>query len=176
MEEIIFESTRKLKRIKSKIEKSLDIKLEILRDKVLIESVNEDALSEYIGKKVLEAIDFGFDANIALHLKSEDFMFEKIHLKSYTRQTRLRAVLGRMIGKNGRAIKTMSELSECSIKISDYDIGVIGNTDDVDVCMAALKKLIHGAPHSKVYAFLERNRALKREKLDIDEEVIGKIK
>jgi len=175
-EEIFIKNIGKIKKLKKKLEKALNASIAVSADKASIESKSEDAISEYFGLKILEAIDLGFDFDTAMHLKNEDFMLEKIHLKDYARQSRLRAVRGRIIGKEGSAIRILSQLSDCSMKISEYDVAVIGRTEDVDVCILALKKLIRGAPHSKVYAFLERNRAIRQEKLEIDEEILKKIK
>jgi ribosomal RNA assembly protein len=133
-------------------------------------------MAEYFGAKILGAIDFGFDFDSAIKLKSEDYMIEQINLKDFARQSRLRAVRGRIIGKEGKAIRLLSHLADCRIKISEYDVAVIGRTEDVDVCLSAMKKLIRGSPHSKVYAFLERNRTIRQEKLESDEEIIRKIK
>jgi ribosomal RNA assembly protein len=175
-EEFFIKNLGKIKKLKKKLERALNSEIIVSEDKVSIESRSGDALSEYFGEKVLKALDFGFDFSTSIQLKSEDFMFEKIHLKDYARQSRLRAVRGRVIGKEGRAIRILSHLSDCSMKILEYDVAVIGKTEDVDVCLLALKKLIRGAPHSKVYAFLERSRAIRQEKLESDEEILKKLK
>ena len=160
MGEIFIQNIGKIKKLKFKIEKALNIKMQIETDKVLVDS--KDALVEYVGEKILEALDLGFSFKDAIKLKEEDFMFEKISIKNYVRPTRLRQVKGRIIGHQGKTLKVFSQLSECDLALSEYEIGLIGKTEDIDVALTALKKLIRGAPHSKVYAFLERNRALKR--------------
>lgn len=176
MEELLIKNLGKIRKLKRRLESALNANLIFSGEKVSIESKKDDALAEYYGEKILEALDFGFDFASAIQLKKEDFMFEKIHIKDYVRQSRLRAVRGRIIGKEGRAIKVLSQLADCRMKIFDYDVGVIGKTEDVDVCILALKKLIGGAPHSKVYAFLERSKVLKRERLDADEDILKSIK
>jgi ribosomal RNA assembly protein len=161
MKEIFVDDLRKIKKFKNKVEKALNVKLTI-DDKISIESKADDAFSEYMTERVLEALSFNFKIGDALKLKDEDYMFEKINIKSYARQSRWKTVLGRLIGKRGKAIKTFSMLSDCSIQIKDYDVALIGSAEDMDLAMLALMKLIRGSPHAKVYAFLERNRVLKR--------------
>jgi ribosomal RNA assembly protein len=163
MEEIFIESLGKIRKLKRRIEKSLNVKLTLTKDKVNVESEKGDAFSEYIGGKILESLDLGFDFKKAMQLKDEEFMLEKISIKRFARPTRLRQILGRIIGKKGKAIKTLSLLTDCSIAVSDYTVALIGRTEDVDVALLAVMKLIRGAPHAKVYGFLERQKALKRE-------------
>ena len=158
--ELLVENSKKLRKLKSKIEKVLDIQLNITRSKISFES--EDAYKEFIAKIIIEAMDFGFELEEASQLKKEDYMMGIINLKEYARPTRLRETLGRMIGKKGKAIRTLSQLSDCSIKIKDYTVALIGSTDDVDTALLALKKLARGSPHAKVYGFLERKKAEKK--------------
>ncbi|MEM2956298.1 MAG: KH domain-containing protein [Candidatus Pacearchaeota archaeon] len=168
MEEIFIRSPGKLRKLKNKIEKTLDISIKIEKESVIIKSKQENMLSEYVAKKIIEAIDFGFDFDEVVQLKEEDCMFEKINLKDYVRQSRLKDVLGRIIGKKGKAIRTLSDLSDCFIKIKGHNIAIIGKTEDVKTALLSLKKLIRGAPHSKVYAYLERGRRLRSHEEDLE--------
>jgi KH domain-containing protein len=167
MQEVFINNLKKIRKLKNKLEKALKIKL-IVNNKVEIESKEDDAFSEYLAGKVIEALSFGFQLTDALQLGSEEFMFEKINIKKYVRPSRLKTVLGRIIGKRGKFLKTFTILSDCGIQIKDYTIALIGRAEDIDIAMGALMKLIRGSPHPKVYAFLERNKALKREKIDED--------
>jgi ribosomal RNA assembly protein len=176
MIEFFIKNIRKIKKFKNKLERALNAKIIISADKAIIESKSDDAMSEYLGQKVVEAFDLGFDFNSAIQLKSEDFMIEKINLKGHARHSRLRMIKSRVIGHGGGALKTISHLSDCKMQLSDSELSVIGRIEDVDVCILALHKLIGGAPHSKVYAFLERSRTIRQEKLDRDEDIISRIK
>ena len=81
----------------------------------------------------------------------------------------MKSVLGRVIGERGRTKQVISEMTGCAVSIKDYTISIIGDTEDVSLARHAVQSLIRGAPHSNVYAYLERNRRLKRIKEeDID--------
>jgi len=167
MGKVFINDLRRMKRCRDEIEKALQVKIDVVEDGVEIEG--KDGISEYLAEKVLEAIDLGFTAHQALQLRNEDFMFEKLNIKDYARASRLHTIKGRLIGKKGRAKGVMEELADCSIAIKDYNIGIIGKTADVDSAIHAIKDLIMGLPHAKVYAFLEKSRKLRRQKLEEEE-------
>ncbi len=163
--EITFVSdVNRVKKSKIAIEKAIDVKLNITPEKVEISG--EDGLAEHIAVQIVEAIDFGFKTTAALNLKNEEFMFEKISIKDYVRTSRLQTIKGRIIGKQGRAKEIISELTDCDIVIKDYYVGIIGRTHDVIAATNALKDLILGLPHAKVYAYLEKSRRLREEKFE----------
>jgi len=154
-----------IKIFRRKIENALDVRITI-NDKVIIESKKDDAFSEYRASKVLEALDSGFNITSAILLADEDYMLEKINIKRYARQSRLKTILGRVIGKQGKALKLLSSFTNCKFAIEGYNVSIIGKAEDIETAIASLRKLIGGAPHSKVYAYLERNNALKKEDED----------
>lgn len=159
MEKLFIKEIRRIKKVKDQLEKSLDIKLNITKDEIEIEG--KEGLSEYVAKRVMEALELGFEINSALQLKNDEFMFEKLNLKSHVRTSRLKTIKGRLIGEKGRAKEVISELTDCDIAIKDYDVGIIGRTSDVDVALHAIKDIIQGSPHAKVYAYLEKSRKIR---------------
>jgi rRNA processing protein Krr1/Pno1 len=92
---------------------------------------------------------------------------EEVKIKDYTRHNRLQQVKSRVIGSEGRALKTLSSLSECFLKLSDNSVFIIGHTDDVKITRNAVISLIKGSKHSNVYASLEH-----KPNFDEDEELI----
>ena len=96
-------------------------------------------------------------------------MLEKVNLKDFVRTSQLRRVKGRVIGEKGKTKKVIAELTDCAIVIRDYSVAIIGKTVDVAMTVKALRSLIRGAPHSKVYAFLERSRKIRIEKKEEEE-------
>ena len=169
METVVIEQMSRIRKLKANLEKSLKVNLTFNKDNVEIESKNDDAYNEYLAVSVLEALDLGFDLNSALSLKNENYMIEKIPIKNYVRPSRMKSVLGRVIGERGRTKQVISEMTGCAVSIKDYTISIIGDTEDVSLARHAVQSLIRGAPHSNVYAYLERNRRLKRIKEeDID--------
>jgi KH domain-containing protein len=147
---------KKVIRKKEEIEKETKVKLVFSKSGVIIEG---KAIDEYVAVKVINALALGFDFKIALLLEQEDYMLELIHIKDYIKPfspSRLKQIKARIIGKQGRAIKTISQLSDCAIKLSDNTLAVIGRTDDVEIAEKALISLIRGSKHSNIYARLEK--------------------
>jgi ribosomal RNA assembly protein len=166
MSEQVF-ATPRLKKFRKQIENALDVKITIEGDMANIEG---ESFGEYTALSVIESLNYGFDLPIALQLKNEEFMMEKLNLKRLTRPSRLATIKGRIIGLGGKTKRLIAELTDCEIAIKDNIIAIIGRTSDVDITKQAISSLIHGSPHSSVYAFLEKNRKIRKEKVDIDEE------
>ncbi len=168
MKSLFIKEISKIKKIKKNLENALKLKIEIINHEVRIS--NEDEVKEYIAFRVMEALKLGFNLNAALKLKNQDCMLEIINMKKYLKQSRLSTVKGRIIGKHGRSLEILSELTDCDISIKGYDIGIIGKTYDIKFALNALLSLIHGSPHSKVYSYLERSKPI-REMKEIENEI-----
>lgn len=168
MEKIFIQEIGRIKKGRAQVEKVMNVKLVFTPDG--IEISGEDGLSEYLARKVVEALDNGFQATAALQLKNEDYMFERLNIKDYTRSSRLQTIKGRLIGTKGRAKDVISELTDCDIAIKDYSVGIIGKTSDVDVAVSAIKDIIGGLPHAKIFAYLEKSRKIRLEKIEEQED------
>jgi len=149
-----------LKKHKIKLEKELNIEIDIKEDHAEIKA---GAFSEYIAKDIIDALSFGFDINTALLIQNPDYMFTVINLKELVRNSRLKDVRGRIIGEKGKAKRVISELAECDMTISDNTVALIGKTENIAVASKAIQSLIRGSPHASVYAFLEKCKRRLRE-------------
>lgn len=158
VETVFIKELGRVKKAKQELEKALNIKITLIKEGSRIEGEQFD---EYIALKAIEALDMGFDIKSALKLKSEDCMFETISIKKYARQSRVQTIKGRIIGKRGMALKALSKLTGCDMRIKGYDIGLIGKASDIEFALTAIKSMIHGSPHSNVYAYLEKSRHLR---------------
>jgi len=164
--EKLFLTKKQIKNVirkKKRIEEELGVKLEFSKGAI---SINGMPLDEYTATQVINALAFGFKPKVALLLQSEDYMFEVLQIKNYMRShsnTRLREVKARIIGKKGKAIRTLSQLSECEIKLVDNSIAIIGRTEDVKKAEQAIISLIKGSKHGNIYARLERLRHVANE-------------
>jgi len=155
MQVIYFESINKILKNKKKLERKLKVKIEIQGKKIIIEGKEED---EYLAYHVLDAINLKFDIDIALLILEEDYVFEKIQIKSHTRRRNLKEVRARIIGKKGKTKQLIEELSECHLSLHKNTLGIIGPAENIRNCIQALKKLIQGSKQSSVYSYLERQR------------------
>jgi len=156
MKKIFLRRSGKILASKDKIEKALNVKLEINPDEILIEG---SAIDEHTASKILEALELGFDIKTALLLIDEEVMLEKIYIKDYVRASRVNTAKARVIGKEGKVKRVLSGLTECAISVKDHTIALIGKDEDVENALLAITSLIRGKHHSKEYASLERFRS-----------------
>ncbi|PIN78114.1 hypothetical protein COV15_00440 [Candidatus Woesearchaeota archaeon CG10_big_fil_rev_8_21_14_0_10_34_12] len=157
MERTFFEHIGRIKKVKNKLEKELNIKISIGKE-VLFSGKEED---EFIAERVLDAVAFGFPADEALALKDEDFIFEKIFIPAKSGK-RKEEIKGRLIGKHGRVREVLEHLSESFIRVEDNCVGIIAAAEDMKCVMQAVENMIKGSKHSNVYSFLEGHRARKK--------------
>jgi len=155
MKKIISEKIIRIIKNKKNLEKELDVLLEINGKEV---SISGEPENEYIAERVIEALDFGFPFSDALNIKKEDFLFEILNIKEFTNQKDFERVRGRVIGKDGKALKTISNLSNCHVELSGNKLGIIGDSESIRNVEEACKLLIKGSKHSNVYAYLEKHK------------------
>jgi ribosomal RNA assembly protein len=155
MKKIISEKIARIIKSKGNLEKELNVTLDINGNEITISGSPED---EYIAERVIEALDFGFPFAAALEIKKEDILFEILNIKECTNQKDFARVRGRVIGKDGKALKTISSLSNCHIELSGNKVGIIGNCENIRTVEEACKILIKGSKHANVYAYLEKHR------------------
>ena len=165
MEKIYCESINKIKQNEGKIEKALNVKISISGKTVNVEG---DSLDEYVASQVLEALDLGFTTYEALMLAEEDCILEKINIKDLTKRHDLPRIRARIIGTKGKTKEIIENLSNCAVCLKDNCVGIIGRTDDIKKAIQAITSIILGSKQSKVYSYLERERAKDKIKLSED--------
>jgi KH domain-containing protein len=159
-EKIYVKNARTVIQNKKLLESSLKVNLAIKGGIVTIEGEPE---KEIIAFEVIESIELGFTVTQALDLKQEDFILEKIHIKStISRKRNMSQVRARIIGTERRALSQVEYLTGCDIVLHDNTIGIIGHVEDVKRASYALRKLVSGSKHSNVYAFLEEQNAKEK--------------
>jgi len=147
---------KKIQANHARLQKRLNIKIEISGKK--IEVTEGEEYNKYIAESVFEAIDKGFSIDVALLLLNEDYIFEEIPIKDFTRKKDLTSVKARIIGKKGRTLEVMRELSDCFITLKGSLVNIIGPAEKIKDAQNAITNLIHGSKTSKVYGYLERAR------------------
>lgn len=155
MKTIFCEDTSKIIKNKGKLEKILDVKIAINGEDVSIEG---DAEDEYIAEKVIDALGFGFPLSAALLIKKENFIFEILNIKEYTHRKNLGAVRARIIGRKGKTLRTLSNLTECNFEIKDNHVGIIGAPEFIKNAQDAVISIIQGSKQANVYSYLEKHR------------------
>ena len=155
METIICEKPKRITKNRKNLEKKLRIKITGRGEEITIHGPPE---SEYIAEKVIDALEFGFPFSVALLIKEQDFMFEVLNIKDYTRRKDLEKVRARIIGKQGKTLRTLLELTKCHFEIKDNQVGIIGEPEYMKNAQEAMISLIRGAKHANVYSFLEKHQ------------------
>ena len=142
--------------LKSKKELEANLKIKISNKGKIIE-LSGNAEQEYIAEKVILAINFSFPIEEALLLKDEEVIFEIINIKDIARSKNFERIRGRVIGAQGKTLKTLSTLTDCYLKVKDNQVGIIGYAEAVERCIQALNSLIKGSKWANVYSYLEKH-------------------
>lgn len=155
MKTIISEKIPRIIKNKRRLEKILNIKININGKDVIIDGSAED---EYDATKVIDALNFGFGFSAAISIKEEGKLFEIINIKDYTNKSNLERIRGRIIGKGGKALKTLSDLTNCDLELKNNEVGIIGDAQHIQGAINAIIEIIQGAKHGNVYTGLEKNQ------------------
>lgn len=155
METIYCEKVPRIIKNKKKLEEELNIKIKNRGKEVTIEGKPED---EYVAKKVIDALNFGFPFSIALSIKKEDYLFEIINIKDHTKRKDLKRIRARIIGKKGKALGTLHQLTKCHFELKDNNVGIIGYPEYMENAQEAITSIIRGSKHANVYGNLEKHQ------------------
>lgn len=153
--------------IKRKISKLTNTKITVNSKEgdVLIDGDN--GLDVYNARQIINAISRGFNPDEALKLLNDENIFEIINISDYARNNKndLKRIKGRLIGRNGKAKEMIQNLTNVSLSIYGKTASMIGKNDGVDTARHAINNLLSGSRHGKVYAYLERQRKMKMQKI-----------
>jgi len=156
MKTIISEKIARILKNKKNLEEKLNVKITNRGREVFIEGTPEN---EYIAEKVIDALNFGFSFSTAILIKERNFIFEIINIKQNTNRKDLQRVRARIIGKNGKTLKTLNQLTGCNFELKDNFVGIICDPESLKNGQEAVISIIRGAKHSNVYNFLEKRMA-----------------
>ncbi|MGC8584793.1 MAG: KH domain-containing protein [Thermoplasmata archaeon] len=149
--------------VKESIEKTANVRLSIDSEtgEVVIDDTNSDAIMSLKAEMVVRAIARGFSPRRAFRIWNEEVYFETINLKEYYRkkEKRIRNAKGRIIGENGKARKTIEELSGTYISVYGHTVSIIGTYEEIELARKSIEMLLQGSKHSTIYKFLKEKRA-----------------
>jgi RNA-binding protein PNO1 len=154
MIKLIIDKLSRITKNQDRLEKILKVKITNRGKEVFIEGLPEN---EYDAEKVIQALNFGFPFATALLIKEEEFLFEILNIKEHTKRKDLQAIRARIIGANGKTLKTLTELTKCNFEIKDNGVGIIGDVEDIENAQQAIISLIKGSKTANVYAYLEKH-------------------
>lgn len=150
---VYINSARKILQHKSELEKKLNVKIKVQGTKT---EISGKEIDEYFAERVIKAMDFPFLFEQALVLKDEEFIFEVIHIKEHTRRRDLKTIKARIIGKKGKTLKILQDLSKCLITLKGNEVAIIGEYEEFERAHQAVISLIQGSKQGNVYEGLER--------------------
>tara|TARA_Y100000310_G_scaffold85798_1_gene82619 strand:+ start:6771 stop:7265 length:495 start_codon:yes stop_codon:yes gene_type:complete len=159
MQEIYTEVIRKILQNKNKLESEFEIKITNQGRNLFVDG---EADKEFTALQAIQAINLGFSVEKALLLKQEEIILQTIHIKDLTKRKDLERVRARVIGSQGRTLKTLTNLTNCEFSLHDNEIGIIGNTEDIEEGIQAITSLIQGSRQANVYAHAEKEMKKKR--------------
>ncbi len=151
----IISESELIRKKQKKLSRTLHVKIKFEGNEIILEGTGDN---EYIAEKVIDAINFGFSVPNALLIKEEDFLFEILDIKDYTRKKDLPMVRARIIGTGGKTLRTLLTLTDCHFEIKDNRVGIIGDPEVMLNAQNAVMSLIRGSKQANVYAFLEKHR------------------
>ena len=140
---------------KKKLEQILNIKITNRGKEISLSGKPED---EYIAEKVIEALNFGFPFSNAILIKEQGFVFEILNIKKHTRRRDLKRIRARIIGKKGKTLSTLSQLTKCYFELKDNRVGIIGDPEYIENAQEAVIQLIKGSKQGNVYSYLEKHQ------------------
>jgi len=155
MKTILSEKLLRILKNKKRLENKLNIKISNRGKEVQIHGEPEE---EYIAEKVIDALNFGFSFSVAISIKEENLEFEILNIKNYTTRKDLERVRARIIGKGGKTLKTLNQLTKCNFEIKDNQIGIIGLPEYIENAQESVISIIQGSKQSNVYSHLEKNQ------------------
>jgi len=155
METIYCEKVPRIIKNKKKLEEELNIKIKNRGKEVVIEGTPEN---EYVAEKVIDALNFGFPFSTALLIKKEENLFEIINIKDHTKRRDLKRIRARIIGKKGKTLGTLHQLTKCHFELKDNYVGIIGDPEYMENAQEAIISIIHGSKHANVYSNLEKHQ------------------
>jgi ribosomal RNA assembly protein len=95
-------------------------------------------------------------------------------IRDFSGKSRNRAVelKGRVIGRKGKARKTIEDSTECYLSVYGHTVSIIGSYPAMESAERAVEMLLEGSEHSVVFSFLrkEKTRRIKEELMSTEEQ------
>lgn len=148
---------------KSKIENSLGVEITINSSTGDVEinpdpeHPNYDPLNVITAKKVVRAINRGFNPKKAELLMREGYELAVFNLMTILGKSRkrIKRIKGRIIGRGGEIRKAIEKYAECFVSVYGKTVSIVSDYENLPIARKAINMLISGAPHHTVLRYLE---------------------
>lgn len=153
---------------KKEIEDRLKVKIGVDTEEgtITIENVGEDVLAEWKARDIIRAIGEGLNPQKAMKLTSDDYVLEIIDLEDIVGKSKkaLERQKSRIIGRKGKARKTVEEYTGADVSVSRKRVAVVGTLERADAAREAITLICRGMPHGVVYKILQKKARELKEK------------
>ena len=155
--------------IKSKIEKTCSVKLEIdsTTGETMISGTGKiEDIQPFKAMEIVTAIGRGFSPDNAMRLLKGENTLHVIDLKEFAGKSpaQIERIKGRIIGEGGKARINMENLSGSRISVYGKTVAIIGTPNQLKLAVHGITSLSSGSMHGSVYNKLESAR--RRDKLE----------
>jgi len=146
--------------IKKDLEERSGIKIDIdsKQGEVVIDEHNvKDPLLVLKIENIIRAIGRGFSPEHAMRLLDDDADFYVFDIYDYVRkkESHVRRLKSRVIGRKGKTKRVLEELTDSNISIYGHTVSVIAAITSMNVIKKAIDMLLCGIRHATVYRFVE---------------------
>ena len=159
MKTLYIKSARKVRQHKKELEQKLKVKITV---KGTDTTISGNEVDEYFAERVLLSVDYPFLIEDSLLLAGVDFMFEVLHIRDYTRRHDMDVIKGRIIGKKGKTLQVLQNLSESVMAVKDNSVAIIAPVEEMETARQAVISIIQGSKQGNVYGYLEKHKGRKR--------------
>jgi ribosomal RNA assembly protein len=163
-------------KVKSMIEEACGVKLDIDSEygEVTVRNfAKPEDMQPFKAVEIVTAIAKGFSPQRANRLLDGENVLHMIELKEFVGKSgsALERIKGRIIGVDGKARKTMEQLTGAYISVYGHSVAIIGNSDEIRLANEAIVMLAKGSMHKSVYSMLqEARRKTKLERMKLWED------
>ncbi len=108
-------------------------------------------------ENIIRAIGRGFSPQNALRLLGDEADFFVFDLYDYVgkKETHVRRLKSRVIGREGKTKGVLEELTDSKISVYGHTIGIISDIMRMNILKKSIDMLITGSKHASVYRFVE---------------------
>jgi len=145
---------------KKNIEAISGIKLNIDSEQGEVEIDDREVKDPLIPLKIeniIKAIGRGFSPQNAVKLMDDFADFFVFDLCDYVgkKESHLRRLKSRVIGKEGRTKRVLEDLTGSKISVYGYTVSIISELDRMNILKKSIDMLLTGSKHATVYRFVE---------------------
>ena len=108
-------------------------------------------------ENIIKAIGRGFSPDKALLLMNDDSDFFSFNLHDYVgkKESHVRRLKSRVIGREGKTKQVLEELTDSKISVYGHTISIISDMEKMNILKKSIDMLLTGSKQATVYRFIE---------------------